>query len=109
MIIAKSYNHALKRFASGFFGEWERSAVANCGISRYNQILVWMQSFTKFIKFLRMLEINFVSGALSIKFHLWKFKIFQPFFKFLNAYSAPFKHHSCIITILFRTEPNLLS
>ncbi len=51
-----------------------RSAVANCGISRYNEILVWMRSFAKFIKFLRRLEMKFVPGALSIKFH---YKIFQ--------------------------------
>ena len=38
-----------------------------------------------------------------------KFEISKTVFKFLNAYSAPFKHRSCIITILFRTEPNLLS
>ena len=69
MIIAKSYNRALKRFASGFFGERVRSAVANCGISRYNQISVWIQLFAKFIKFLRRLEMKFVSGMLSIKFH----------------------------------------
>lgn len=49
--------------------EWMRSAVANCGISRYNEILVWMRSFAKFIKFLRRLEMKFVSGMLSIKFH----------------------------------------
>ena len=69
MIIAKSYNRALKCFANGFLGERVRSAVANCGISQYDQILVWMQSFAKFIKFLRRLEMKFVSGALSIKFH----------------------------------------
>ena len=69
MIIAKSYNRALKFFASGFLDEWVRSAVANCGISWYYEILVWMRSFAKFIKFLRRLEINFVSGMLNIKFH----------------------------------------
>ena len=40
-----------------------------CGISRYNEILVWMRSFAKFIKFLRRLEMKFVSSMLSIKFH----------------------------------------
>ena len=46
--------------------EWVRSAVV---ILRHNEILVWMRSFAKFIKFLRRLEINFVSGMLSIKFN----------------------------------------
>lgn len=70
MIIAKSYNRALKCFASGFLDEWVRSAVANCGISRYDSILsFWMRLPAKFIKFLRRLEMKFVSGMLNIKFH----------------------------------------
>ena len=30
---------------------------------------LWIRSFAKFIKFLRRLEMKFVPGALSIKFH----------------------------------------
>ena len=51
---------------------------------------------------------KFVPGALSIKFHYKNLKFSKSFFKISLNYSAPFKHRSCIITILFRTEPNLL-
>ena len=47
-------------------------AVGSCDITAYrgnNQILVWIRSFAKFIKFLRRLEMKFVSGVLNIKFH----------------------------------------
>ena len=66
MIIAKSYNRALKCFASRFYA---RTGAVGGRELRYNQILVWMRSFAKFIKFLRRLEMKFVPGALSIKFH----------------------------------------
>ncbi|MFR8441059.1 MAG: hypothetical protein ACLVCW_04920 [Campylobacter sp.] len=69
MIIAKSYNRALKRFVGGFYGRMG-AVVGRGGISRYNAILsFWMRLPAKFIKFLRRLEMKFVSGMLSIKFH----------------------------------------
>ena len=47
MIIAKSYNRALKRFIGGFYGRM--GAVVG---RKYDEILnLWMRSPVKFIKF----------------------------------------------------------
>jgi len=83
VIIAKSYNRALKCFVGGFLAN--RAAVIG---RKHDEILnLWMRSPVKFIKFLRKLEMKFVSGALSIKFH---YKIFQyRFLKFLLRIQPP--------------------
>ena len=78
---------------------------------KHDEILnLWVRSPAKFIKFLRRAKnMKFCIETHRDQNFVMKFEISKTVFKFLNAYSAPFKHRSCIITILFRTEPNLLS